>query len=200
MDAVNCIIASAKYNKVGRKCNAQFSLLCGAGGMVGNVHRTKLSDGPAGHCCFSILCNKTRIRSSALFGRKLLVASVRSVEVQIRSDADDSVRIDFLVAHLFKMKNTVVIFFLMPWLPFSRGRQSAGHDKALPPWPFKLRLRGRRFLFITASHEFLFVYQDRLEKNLLQLFTYPENLKWFSTISVNIFDVNIFAEQKQAYW
>jgi len=145
-------MASAEYNKVGRKCNAQFSLLCGAGGMVGNVHRTKLSDGRAGHCCFSILCNKTRIRSSALFGRKLLVASVRSVEVQIRSGADDSVRIDWLVAHLFKMKNTVAIFFLMPWLPFSRGRRSAGHDKALPSWPFELRLRGRRFLFVTASH------------------------------------------------
>jgi len=44
------------------------------------------------------------------------------------------------------------------------------------------------------------VYQDRHETNLLQLFAYPENSKWFSTISVNIFNINIFAEQKQAFW
>ena len=44
------------------------------------------------------------------------------------------------------------------------------------------------------------VYQDRLETNLLQLFTYPENSEQVSIISGIIFEVNIVAEQKQAYW
>jgi len=44
------------------------------------------------------------------------------------------------------------------------------------------------------------VYQDRLETNLLQLFAQQENWEWFSTISVIVFEVNIFAEQKQKYW
>jgi len=43
------------------------------------------------------------------------------------------------------------------------------------------------------------VYQERIKANLLQLFVYPENPQWFYTISVVIFEVNIFAEQKQAY-
>jgi len=41
------------------------------------------------------------------------------------------------------------------------------------------------------------VYQDRLEINLLQRFGHPENLEWFSIISVIIFEVNIVDEQKQ---
>ena len=41
------------------------------------------------------------------------------------------------------------------------------------------------------------IYQDQLETNLLQLFGHPENLEWFSIISVIIFEVNIFDEQKQ---
>jgi len=41
------------------------------------------------------------------------------------------------------------------------------------------------------------VYQDRLETNLLQLFTHPENSEWFSIISAIIFKVNIAHEQKQ---
>jgi len=44
------------------------------------------------------------------------------------------------------------------------------------------------------------VYQDRLEANSLQLFAHPENSEWFSIISVINFEVNIVAEQKQAYW
>jgi len=44
------------------------------------------------------------------------------------------------------------------------------------------------------------VYQDRLETNLLQLFAKQENSEWLSIISVIVFEVNIFAEQKQKYW
>ena len=43
------------------------------------------------------------------------------------------------------------------------------------------------------------VYQDRFETNLLQLFTHPQVSEWLSSISVIICDVNIVAEQKQAY-
>jgi len=43
------------------------------------------------------------------------------------------------------------------------------------------------------------VYQDRLKTNLLLLFAHPEKSEWFSLISVIIFEVNIVAEQKQAY-
>jgi len=46
----------------------------------------------------------------------------------------------------------------------------------------------------------LIVYQDRHETNFLQLFAHPEKFEWFSTISVIIFEVNIVAEQTQAYW
>jgi len=41
------------------------------------------------------------------------------------------------------------------------------------------------------------VYQDRLETNLLKLFTHPENSEWFSIISAIISKVNIADEQKQ---
>jgi len=34
----------------------------------------------------------------------------------------------------------------------------------------------------------------------MQLFTHPENSKWFSIFSVILFEVNLVAEQKQAYW
>jgi len=40
------------------------------------------------------------------------------------------------------------------------------------------------------------VYQDRFETNLLKL----ENSEWFYIISAFIFEVNIVAQQKQAYW
>jgi len=44
------------------------------------------------------------------------------------------------------------------------------------------------------------VYQDRLQRNLLQLFMNPKNSECFSVMSVIIFEVNIVAEAKQAYW
>jgi len=44
------------------------------------------------------------------------------------------------------------------------------------------------------------VYQDRVETNLLQLFAQQENSEWFSVISINIFEINIVAEQKQTHW
>jgi len=43
----------------------------------------------------------------------------------------------------------------------------------------------------------LMVYQDRLEKYLLQLFRHPENSEWFSIISVITFEVSIVDGQKQ---
>jgi len=43
------------------------------------------------------------------------------------------------------------------------------------------------------------VYQDRIDTNLLQLFAHPEDSKWFSIIYVVTFEVNVVAEQKQAY-
>ena len=42
------------------------------------------------------------------------------------------------------------------------------------------------------------IYQDRIETNLLQLFAHPQNLEWFSIISVIIFEVNIVAEHVNA--
>jgi len=44
------------------------------------------------------------------------------------------------------------------------------------------------------------VYQDRIETNLLQLFEYPESSESFSIISALLFEINIVAEQRQAYW
>jgi len=41
------------------------------------------------------------------------------------------------------------------------------------------------------------IYQDRFEKEILQLFGHPENSEGFSIISVSIFEVSIVDEQKQ---
>jgi len=43
------------------------------------------------------------------------------------------------------------------------------------------------------------VTQDRVETNLLQLFVHPKTSAWFSGISVNVFEVYVVSEQKQAY-
>jgi len=43
------------------------------------------------------------------------------------------------------------------------------------------------------------IYDDRFETNLLQLFAHLENSEWLSINSVIIFEVNIAAEQNQAY-
>ena len=40
------------------------------------------------------------------------------------------------------------------------------------------------------------IYKNRLETNLLHLFAFPENSKWFSIIFVIVFEVNILAERK----
>ena len=45
----------------------------------------------------------------------------------------------------------------------------------------------------------LMVYHYRLETNLLQLFAHPETSEWYSMISVFIFEVDVIAEQKQAW-
>jgi len=44
------------------------------------------------------------------------------------------------------------------------------------------------------------VYQDRLETNLLQLFTHPENSECFSIIYVIIFEVNIVTAKNKHNW
>jgi len=42
--------------------------------------------------------------------------------------------------------------------------------------------------------------QDQPETNLLQPLAHPEIPDWFSLISVIISEINVVAEQKQAYW
>jgi len=72
--------------------------------------------------------------------------------------------------------------------------------RALPPCLFNRGQRGRNCLFIQYQTvgDFM-VYQNRLEKMLLQIFAHPENSEVFSYI-VNIFEVNNVAAQKKAYW
>jgi len=53
--------------------------------------------------------------------------------------------------------------------------------------------------YYSIIDNFMF-WQDRIETNLLQLFTQQKNSEWFSIISVIIFEVNIVTEQKQKYW
>jgi len=54
-------------------------------------------------------------------------------------------------------------------------------------------------LFRNSIVDNFMVYQDRLEITLLQLLAHPESSEWFSIIFVNIFEVNIVSEQKQAW-
>jgi len=68
--------------------------------------------------------------------------------------------------------------------------------KALVLCPFKRGAWGRRCLFQNSIISNIMVYQDRFETNLLKL----ENSEWFYIISAFIFEVNIVAQQKQAYW
>jgi len=53
--------------------------------------------------------------------------------------------------------------------------------------------------YYSIIDNFMF-WQDRIETNLLQLFTQQKNSEWFSIISIIIFEVNIVTEQKQKYW
>jgi len=57
--------------------------------------------------------------------------------------------------------------------------------------------RQRRGPFDNSITGNITVHEDRLN-NLLQLFAHTENSKWFSTMFVIAFEVNIAAEQKQA--
>jgi len=43
------------------------------------------------------------------------------------------------------------------------------------------------------------VCQDRIKRNLLQLFAHPGHSEWCSIVSVIIFAVDIVGERKQAY-
>ena len=60
--------------------------------------------------------------------------------------------------------------------------------------------RGRRCLLRCSIIGNFVLYQNRLETNLLQLFAHPKNSEWYSIIYVIIFEVNIVAEQKRAYF
>jgi len=55
------------------------------------------------------------------------------------------------------------------------------------PLPFKRGATEAEVPFHNSIGNFM-VYQDRLETNLLQLFTHPENSEWFYIISVVIYD------------
>ena len=70
---------------------------------------------------------------------------------------------------------------------------------ASPTCPLNGGQRGRRCRFQNIIVSNFVAYQDRIDTNLLQLFAHPEDSKWFSIIYVVTFEVNVVAEQKQAY-
>ena len=71
-----------------------------------------------------------------------------------------------------------------------------GHDGAFPPCPSKRGATGAEVPLHKCIIGDFIIVPDRLETNLLQLFTYTKNSKCFSLIYVIIFEVNIVAEQK----
>jgi len=71
----------------------------------------------------------------------------------------------------------------------------------MPTLPFHKGATGQRCLYHNSIIVNFTVYQNWIQTNLLQLFAHPENSEWFSVIPVIIiFEVNIVAERKQAYW
>ena len=68
----------------------------------------------------------------------------------------------------------------------------------IAPWPYKRGRTEAEVPFHNSIIDNIMAYQDRIETNLLQLFVHLENSKSFSIIHVNIFEVNIVADQKQA--
>jgi len=61
-----------------------------------------------------------------------------------------------------------------------------GHGRGISPCPFKRGPTGVEMSFHNSITGNVMVDQDRLETNLLQLFTHPESSGWFSIISVII--------------
>jgi len=78
-----------------------------------------------------------------------------------------------------------------------------GHRRARAWWahcPFIRGATGMKVPFHNRIQGNLICYQNRPETNLLQLFAHPEYSQWFSIIPVIVFEVNIVAQEKQAYW
>ena len=74
------------------------------------------------------------------------------------------------------------------------------NDGGFPPGLAERGQRGWSCLFHNIIIDNVMFCQDQLETNLLQPLAHPENPDWFSIISVIISEINIVAEQKQAYW
>ena len=74
------------------------------------------------------------------------------------------------------------------------GTPKSGGIAPLPYW--KGGSTGVEMPFHESAICNFMAYQDRIQTNLLQLFTYPGNSEWFSIISVIICEVNIVVKQK----
>jgi len=61
------------------------------------------------------------------------------------------------------------------------------NDGSVSPSPFKKGVTGAKVPFHNRITGNFMVNQDRLEINLLQLLSHPENSEWFSIISAIIF-------------
>jgi len=83
---------------------------------------------------------------------------------------------------------------------FSVTFRDAGRAVALLPLFFEKGGKDGGANFSLQYHREFHGEQDLVETNLLRLFTHPQHSQWFSTLSVIIFEVNIFAEKKQTYW
>jgi len=60
-------------------------------------------------------------------------------------------------------------------------RRRAGNYGAISPCSFKRGTTGAEVIFSYSIMGNFMVYQDRIETNLLQLFTQQENSEWFSS-------------------
>jgi len=68
------------------------------------------------------------------------------------------------------------------------------------PLPFQ---KGERVVEVPFHNSFIgniMFDQGRLETNLLQLFTHPENSEWFSIISGNIFRLPLLMSRNKRNW
>jgi len=69
---------------------------------------------------------------------------------------------------------------------------------ALPPLPFERGATRAQVPLCNSIISNFMIYEDRLERNLLQLFAHTRNSEWFSIITVIIFEINIVAEYVNA--
>jgi len=79
-----------------------------------------------------------------------------------------------------------------------RDAGERGHAGDIVPCFFKEDATRAEVPFHNSIISDFMVDQDRLERNLLELFVHPENAKWFSITYVITFGVNVASEQKQA--